>query len=167
MTDDIVPIWKRVNPGWQVVDLGLRVPVVTQFDEESCGPAPGEMLLADRGLTFSQREIAEWTPLPASAHYLAATLSRLSGLDWRGGAIRLSGAPPGQLVELLCEVSGSWGALLQPGGLNRIGHWVVVDGLSRKGEVLVRDPVGAAYGIPVGDFSAVWRYTMHVREVRS
>ena len=126
-----------------------------------------DRLLRDRGIVIGQEVIAQGVPLPAEAGFLAERLQVLSGLEWQGGAAVLPGAPPNELIELLCHVSGTWGALLQPRGFRSVGHWLVVDGLSPRSDVLVRDPVGFAYGIPIADFMEAWRYTVVVRELRS
>ena len=122
------------------------------------------MLLADRGTCVAQRTIAEALLLPASPGLLAARLTAVSASAWVGGAVPLPALPTREEVALISRYSGSWGALLEPHGHRRVGHWVVVDGLSAQGDVKVRDPAGAAYGIPFADFAEVWRYTMLVRE---
>lgn len=69
-----------------------------------------------------------------------------------------------ELVSVLTTERGTWAALLEPMGLGDVGHWVVVDGVSHDGLVLVRDPVGEAYGIPLPDFAALWGYTVLVAQ---
>ena len=61
--------------------------------------------------------------------------------------------------HLLADVTaarGTWAALLEPLGPGRVGHWVVIDGVSHDGLVLVRDPAGDAYAIPLADFVILW-----------
>ena len=139
-------------------------PIVVQMDEDGCGPACAEMLLRDRGFEVSQRSIAESVPLPAMASDLARRMVELSGLSWLGGSLSVSGEVTWKLLHGLSAVSGSWAALLEPLGFRRFGHWVVVDGVTLDGVVLVRDPAGSSYGIPLDDFASLWRYTVVVFE---
>ena len=74
------------------------------------------------------------------------------------------GSPTWEYLRGLSEQVGTWAALLEPRGYREPGHWVVVDGISDEGVVLIRDPVGMAYGMPLHDFSALWRYTVVVIE---
>lgn len=151
--------WSRVPR------LGAPV-VVRQRDELSCGPACGEMLLADRGIHRDQELIAVELALPVDGPALAARLNALSSIRWLGGALDLPEEPDWTLITQLSELKGSWAALLEPHGPAHVGHWVVVDGVNQEVVVLVRDPVGMAYGIPIEEFLSLWRYTVLVMEDR-
>lgn len=163
MADDNDPTAKRETSPWHWprVERSDRAVVVTQRGEEWCGPACGEMLLADRGVVVDQEEIAAELPVPAEASELAARLGDVSPLRWRGGALREDGVT-WKLLRALTDRYGSWAALLEPRGFRQVGHWVVVDGISDDGVVWVRDPAGSAYGIPLTDFAELWRYTVLV-----
>lgn len=100
--------------------------------------------------------------MPSLAEDIAARMTELSTTSWRGGALAESMPVSWELISFLISSRGSWAALLQPKGPVAVGHWVVVDGITTDGLVLVRDPVGAAYGIPLADFAASWGYTVLV-----
>lgn len=149
--------WERIPR------IGAGV-VVTQLGEYACGPACGEMLLRDRGCEGDQRLIAggDWTPFGEKR--LAMRLTQVSNLRWVGAAFDLSGEPTAPLVSWLCRRRGSWAALLLPTGHRDVGHWVVVDAVSNESVILVRDPVGQAYGMLADEFLRLWSYTVHVAE---
>lgn len=140
--------------------------LVKQRDENGCGPACGEMLLRDRGLAFDQDVIAASMQLPTEGFELAARLTTLSQRPWKGGAIYLADEPTWEFIVHLSEVRGTWAALLEPLGPTHPGHWVVIDGVTSDGMVLVRDPVGLAYGLPLVAFLSLWQYTVVVIEDR-
>jgi len=126
------------------------------------------MLLADRGVTVSVEAVESGLAMPSMGHQLAARLNELSALRWQGGSLGTERGVSRELVEFVCRRAGSWAALLEPFGPRRAGHWVVVDGVSPEGLVLVRDPAGSAYGIPMDDFARLWSYTgIVVEEGRS
>jgi filamentous hemagglutinin len=140
--------------------------VVTQNGETSCGAACGVMLLADRGIHLDQAALSGVMRLPTPADDLAQCLTTLSGTQWAAGSVDLPGAVPWGLIQALTLRGGSWGALLQPLPLGKIGHWVVIDGITDHAVVLIRDPAGESYGMPLSDFAALWRYTVLVVEER-
>jgi hypothetical protein len=117
------------------------------------------MLLADRGIAVTVLDVESGLPMPSMGHQIASRLNGLSELRWQGGSLGVEGRVTRELVEFISGRAGSWAALLEPFGPTRSGHWVVVDGVSDEGLVLVRDPVGESYGIPLGDFSRLWSYT--------
>lgn len=153
-------------PAWTCIPRIGASAVVQQLDEDGCGPACGEMLLRDRGRRIDQREIGAGLALPIDGPALAQRLRERTGERWVGGALDLDGDPTWDLVHDLCEQRGSWAALLEPSGPHRVGHWVVVDAVTSVGVVLIRDPAGLAYGTPITEFLALWRYTVLVVEVR-
>lgn len=151
--------------GWSWTQIPRRdaSTVVTQANEFGCGAACASMLLADRGFAISQEQITAGVPLPASAQDLAARMQELSGIPWIGAFANVE-VPTIRTVRGICTERGSWAALLEPFGYRQIGHWVVVDGVSREGVVWIRDPRGLAYGMPLTEFLELWRYTMMVIE---
>lgn len=146
----------------RVPRVGAR-PVRSQQSEDACGVACAEMLLEDRGILVSQLELAADLALPVDAGRLARRMNAVSPLNWRGGALNID-APTWAMVEEIGLVHGTWAALLEPQGPWRTGHWVVVDGVSDEGLVLVRDPIGEAYGIPLSEFLGLWHFAVLVRE---
>lgn len=150
--------------GWRRIPRIGAGPVVTQDNENACGPACGEMLLRDRGYIADQRVIAGGDDGPFSERQLAIRLTQVSNRRWVGRAIILRGEPTSDLVAEICRRKGSWAALLLPGGHHYVGHWVVVDGVAQGALILVRDPVGRAYGMLADDFLPLWSYTVHVAE---
>jgi filamentous hemagglutinin len=149
---------------WTRVPRAVSRLVVVQSDEDGCGPACGEMLLRDRGVEVDQTLIAEELELPVDGHALALRLGELSPVAWLGGGLVLPRGPDLAFLERFSSARATWAALLEPLGPRRVGHWVVVDGVGDGGLVQVRDPVGAAYGIPVEEFLTLWRYTVVVVE---
>ena len=139
-------------------------PVVKQIEEEGCGPACGEMLLRDRGEEHTQEEIARGLLLPADGHRLAARMTAISTRKWLGGGIHLPSEPRRHHVEAISAARGTWADLLEPEGPGHVGHWVVIDGATSEGVVLVRDPVGSAYGMLIDEFLRLWSYAVLVTE---
>lgn len=137
--------------------------LIKQTDELRCGPACAEMLFADRGVLVGQSVIATGLRLPTNGTHLAEAMNRaFGGLRWRGGSIDESASP--LLVANLCT-AGSWAALLEPSGVNHVGHWVVVDAVDvERAVIVVRDPIGLAFGVPIVAFTALWRFTALIVE---
>jgi len=153
--------WTKVP---RVGRVGL---VVRQTSVDGCGPACAAMLLADRGIEVDQDASAEPMMLPCGAPDLARRLSELSSTAWTGGSLAELPKSPGAVVREICIRHGSWAALLEPHGFRRVGHWVVVDQVNNDGVILLRDPVGEAYGISAEEFASLWSYAMLVMESRS
>jgi hypothetical protein len=149
---------------WTQAPRETTAVVVTQVDEDGCGPACAAMLLADRGCMIDPRVIAEPLALPVDGPQLAARMSQLSDTAWLGGALDLAHEPSWELLAAITDEKGSWAALLERHGPRHVGHWVVVDGVSDTGRAPIRDPVGHAYGTPVEEFLSLWRYTVLVME---
>ena len=122
------------------------------------------MVLQDRGVQVSLNQVEVALVMPSRPDHLAHVMSELSGLAWRGDTLSTSLSVGWALLQHLRDERGSWIALLEPLGLGHVGHWVVVDGVTDDGVVLVRDPGGAAYGIAMHDFEAAWRYHVAVLE---
>lgn len=160
----ISPARETMARSWKRIPRASQRLVVSQLHEDGCGPACGEMLLADRGWEIDQKTIAEGMELPMDGPRLAQRLRDLSALEWIGGAWYLPDGPVREIVATHCNRYGTWAALLEPNGPRRVGHWVVVDGLSEQEGVWVRDPVGQAYGIPVAEFLSLWQFTVLVYE---
>lgn len=149
---------------WQTVPRLHAADVVRQLEPDWCGPACAEMLLADRGGRVLQADVADHLAVPTTATRLARCMSELSDIDWAGGQLATRTPPSWDTISNLTSEKGSWAALLEPQGFTHIGHWVVVDDIEHDGVVLVRDPVGAAYGILLADFLALWQFTFLVME---
>lgn len=149
---------------WTQIPLVGAGAVVRQSDENGCGPACGEMLFQDRGIIIPQSMISLTLPLPVTGGELASRMSVLAELAWLGGALDLAEEPTWDLVACISASQRSWAALLEPHGPRHVGHWVVIDDVSRERLVLVRDPVGRAYGIPMMEFLSLWRCAVVVME---
>lgn len=136
--------------------------VVKQTSVDGCGAACGEMLLHDRGQQVDQSVLAMALAEPTDGPRLAGCLSDVSTIRWMGGVLARTRPPNWDFVAAICADYSSWAALLEPGGPTEVGHWVVVDGVSADGLVLVRDPAVGPYGIPMEEFLDLWRYTVVV-----
>ena len=149
---------------WPRVPRVDSAAVVSQVLEEGCGAACAVMLLLDRGLEVSQEAFAGGLAMPSEPGDLVARLHELSppGLRWQGGSLPRAVLVTWSLVAEVCVSRGTWAALLEPHGHRLPGHWVVVDGITDEGLVLIRDPVGVAYGMPLRDFAVLWGYTVLV-----
>lgn len=149
---------------WPRVPHVDSAPVVRQALEEGCGAACAVMLLLDRGLEVSQEAFADGLEMPSEPGDLVARLNELSppGLRWQGGSLPRAVLVNWNLIAEICQSRGTWAALLEPHGHRLPGHWVVVDGITDEGLVLIRDPVGVAYGMPLRDFAVLWGYTVLV-----
>jgi ABC-type bacteriocin/lantibiotic exporter with double-glycine peptidase domain len=159
LSDDIPEHRMTTTFAWPRLAIESARPVVKQSDEDGCGAACGVMLLADRGVDVRVADVETGLPMPSMGHQIAARLNQLSDLRWQGGSLGVEGRVTRELVEFISGRAGSWAALLEPFGPTRAGHWVVVDGVSGDGLVLIRDPAGSAYGIPMDDFGRLWSYT--------
>jgi Peptidase C39 family len=130
---------------WRVVNEVSDGTVVQQAYPNNCGPACGEMMLSDRGIGATQSEIRDGLTSAAS---LRDRLN-LTEPGWRGGY-----ANPEDFAAL--NQSGSWSAMMWDSG-NRVGHWVVVDGVNDVGMVVIRDPYNATrYLMTIEDFLNTW-----------
>lgn len=138
--------------------------VVRQTDELGCGAACIVMLLADRGVHVALELVALGLNMPSDAQDLAVKLSSLHAGSWEGGSLEDGTAITWELVDYISRARGTWAALLEPFGPLRTGHWVVVDGIDQEGLILVRDPAGSAYCVPLGTFARLWGYTILVMQ---
>ena len=139
---------------WPIIDEVVDSTIVRQKKVSACGPACGEMLLRDRNVVISQSQIGEDL---TDAKGLSDALNQLddSGCLWKGGALSLPGGDIQALFTTLNN-TGSWAAMMWETG-NKVGHWVVVDGLNLKGRVLIRDPMhGTKYKMSYEDFLDYW-----------
>ena len=150
----------RVGAGgrWRVYNERFDPLVVKQQSDVSCGPACGEMLLADRGVEITQEIIEQASYAPIEVIDLAKTLNALDSTvsrRWEGGGIYIPGASDESLVRTLNN-TGSWSAVMWEQGA-RIGHLVIIDGFHSYGRLRVRDPwEGTSYTMDMKDFLEVW-----------
>lgn len=118
---------------------------VTQSTPTACGAACGVMLLRDRGVLASQIDLgAELTSMNSLAN-------KLNSFDsgWVGNAVDSSSFNA-------LNKTGSWSAMMWDSG-NKVGHWVVVNGVDDAGRVIIKDPFnGAQYEMEVAKFKEVW-----------
>jgi ABC-type bacteriocin/lantibiotic exporter with double-glycine peptidase domain len=138
--------------------------VVRQVHEHGCGAACAVMLLAERGIESDPLVVAAGLHLPCTARELADRLNELSttALIWIGGQLDLDPPLERQHIEELGG-RGSWAAQLIPHGY-RDGHWVVIDGLTEDDMIVVRDPAGSSYRMPLAEFADLMRYMVAVFE---
>jgi filamentous hemagglutinin len=144
---------------WKTIDERIDSTVVKQMSDISCGAACGEMLLLDRGVKISQIFIASLTGVPSDAASLARSLNKLDTEKsrlWGGGELVIPGATPLQLLKAL-NTTGSWAAVLWEIRA-KIGHFVIVDGLETKNNVMIRDPQGEGtkYLMELKEFFKYW-----------
>lgn len=143
---------------WPVINEVTDPKVVRQQSNLSCGPACGEMLLREWGITnITQVAIENLSGAPTSAEEVADALGQLSPASlhrWQGGYLDISTSLAA--FNLLLKTSKPWMAQMKEIG-NRIAHMVVVDGIDETGLVLVRDPwEGTSYKMELEQFLQVW-----------
>jgi filamentous hemagglutinin len=97
------------------------------------------MMLGDREIIASQEAIAKILgDGPTHEGQLASALEKLDTSNsgtWMG-----SGVNPDNVTSIYgLSSTGSWVAQLWDKG-NKIGHWVIVDGVDADEQVLIRDP---------------------------
>ena len=138
--------------GWPVIDEVVDpARVVKQADELSCGPAAAEMLLRDRGVSALQGQIRSQTQLAVTnVDELAKIMGNFDPSGrWVGNTVSV-----GSFDGL--NKTGSWMAMFKEFG-NKIGHFVVVDGVDDVGRVIIRDPADQTiYKMEKKDFLNVW-----------
>ena len=141
---------------WQVLDEVADPSVIKQVNDLSCGQACVGMMLGDRKISASQDVIAKLAgDGPTYEAQLASVLNKLDSSNsrqWIGAGV------DAEDIETFQGLSstGSWGAQLWEKG-NKIGHWVVVDGLDDAGKVMVRDPWQATkYKMDLTEFQNTW-----------
>lgn len=152
------PAFAGAGGCWPAIDEVLDPEVIQQQDKLSCGAACGEMLLKDCGITVTQAAIIAKTGLPITAMRLAEVMNSFDTSQpprWVGGPLGIRRATQADVFEVL-NTTGSWIAMLWETG-GKIGHMVVVDGVSEQGYVLIRDPWQATrYKMRQDDFLQYW-----------
>ncbi len=118
---------------------------MTQSTPTACGAACGEMLLKDRGVLVSQVDLGtELTSMNSLANKLNSVDS-----GWVGNAVDSSSCNA-------LNKTGSWSTMMWDSG-NRVGHWVVVNGVDDAGRVNIKDPFnGTQYKMEVEQFKEAW-----------
>ncbi len=158
-TDDLTLELSGAGGNWQVIDEVDDPTVIKQQDCLSCGPACGEMLLREQGIShINQENIASIGETPVNVSGLAETLNQLDPSDsrqWVGGYLEIPGANSGDVLELLIG-EGSWIAELREPEA-RLGHLVVIDGLDSLWKILIKDPWdGVRYTMDKEEFLQFW-----------
>ncbi len=129
---------------WRVADEVADPAIVRQATPDSCGAACGEMLLSDAKVT--QKLLGYGTK---SAQDLARAMNARGSTEWIANAVD-------DTSFATLNQSGSWAALFYERGA-KTGHWVVVDGVSARGRIMIRDPwEGTKYTMSNSDFFGAW-----------
>lgn len=145
---------------WPVIDERHDPAVVRQISDASCVSACGEMLLTDRGVdAVGQAALLAHLGSPAVTLELAGALNRLTGMGlWRSAQLNVSAMGERTAIEIL-SLSGSWVAELREVQA-KIGHAVVVDGLTDDDTLRLRDPFDStSYRMRIEDFLTYWTWT--------
>ena len=130
---------------WDTINEKFDPDVVKQHTNTSCGAACAEMLLRDRNIFVNQTKFGAH---PKSERELARDLSNASGKNWEGGYVKP------YFYNL--NSTGSWAAMMWEKG-NSLGHWVVVKGLDKNGNVIIHDPwKGTSYQMNFDSFNEAW-----------
>ncbi len=118
---------------WPVLNERPSPDVVKQISNESCVAAVGEML--SNGMLKQDVLIDQVGTKP---EFLAPLL----GPEWKGGFVRENRE---KVLEVLLASKRSWAAEFRDDFYHRVrmGHMVVVDGLDKVGNVMIRDPQDA------------------------
>jgi filamentous hemagglutinin len=141
---------------WSVIDEVADPSVIQQVNRLSCGQACVGIILADRKINASQDIITKIVgDGPTYEGQLARALEKLdtsNSSTWMG-----AGVDPDDVASIYgLSSTGSWIAQLWDKG-NKIGHWVVVDGIDETGIVLIRDPYEATkYKMNLKNFQKTW-----------
>jgi filamentous hemagglutinin len=122
----------------------------------SCGQACVTMMLGDRKISATQDVISKLAGNgPTYESQLATVLNKVdssSTRQWIGAGVDAEDI--GTFHGL--SSTGSWAAQMWEKG-NKIGHWVVVDGLDDAGRVMIRDPWQATrYKMDLPEFQNTW-----------
>ncbi|PXZ08692.1 hypothetical protein DKK70_00845 [Gilliamella apicola] len=130
---------------WKVIDEITDPNVIKQVTPTSCGAACGQMLLKDRNIFVNQTKLRTSLKSPEQ---LARDLSKQGG-NWDGGFV-------GQQAFDALNKTGSWSAMMWDKG-NKVGHWVVVKGTDKAGNVLIHAPwKGTSYKMTQKEFKGTW-----------
>ena len=140
---------------WDTINEKFDPDVVKQHTNTSCGAACAEMLLRDRDIFVNQTKFGT---LPKSEKELARDLNAASNSNrWEGNPIDWDS------LDALNR-TGTWAAMMWENG-NRIGHWVVVKGTDKKGNIIIHDPwQGTSYSMTRDNFIKTWNgYAVYAR----
>ena len=130
---------------WKVIDEITDPNVIKQVTPTSCGAACGQMLLKDRNIFVNQTKLGTSLKSPEQ---LARDLSKQGG-NWDGGFV-------GEQAFDALNKTGSWSAMMWDKG-NKVGHWVVVKGTDKAGNVLIHDTwKGTSYKMTQKEFKGTW-----------
>lgn len=144
---------------WRRFDEKFDASITKQTTGVSCVSAIGEMLLKNREINVSQKEILDIIGEPADVGSLARCLNQFDVSDdgkiWRGLVTEE------QSLDVLFRQK-NWAVILQePLGL---GHAVLIDGRTRRGLIKIKDPFDqTSYKMTEEDFLNNWGGQVIVR----
>ncbi len=150
MNENIQQIGAGVN--WKRIDEKFDASIIKQISGLSCVSAVGEMLLASRGISLSQREILDIIGEPATTANLARVLNQydisIEDEKWHGIV-----TDEGELKKLF--KSGNFAVILHEP--LTMGHAVLIDGEKNNDLIKIKDPFDqTAYKMTVEDFLNHW-----------
>ena len=129
---------------WPTINEHASDAIAKQVAPESCGAACAVTLLGDSSV--SQADVG----LDAmSTEMLAGRMNALSSGGWTGGMVGATGKSLDALNS-----RGRWVALLNPEA--DPGHFVIVNGTDKAGNLQVLDPRGIAYSMARSGFLKLW-----------
>lgn len=144
---------KQVGAGgfWKVINERQNASVIKQETPFSCVAAVGAMLLRNRGISMTQREIIDIIGESSTTDKLAQLLNEIDKPNgeekWHGVIVAV------KYLERIVDKS-SFGAVLREG--KPLGHLVLVEKLN--GNLLdIKDSWdGTSYQITIEEFLKVW-----------
>lgn len=120
---------------WKRIDEKFDADIVKQTSGLSCVSAVGEMLLARRGVSLSQRKILDIIGEPAQISRLADVLNEFGVSEhekqWRGIVVEIEN------LDFLLQTGHIAVVLREP---FELGHMVLVDGETPNGLIEIKDP---------------------------
>lgn len=154
---------KKVGSGfgnWPRSDVKVDTDfVIKQVDNSSCGQACGAMFLRDRGVDVKPIDIGEGlTTFDVSKVGALAKQIKEAAPDikWSAGSANDTEDAFKILTRSPEKGGGSWIAEMREAG-EKIGHAVVVDGVTASGKVIIRDPWDqTTYTMTKQDFINNW-----------
>lgn len=136
---------------WKRIDEKFDSSIVKQTSGLSCVSAVGEMLLKNRGISLSQKEIIDIIGEPAYIGRLAEVLNEYDisedGREWYGITVKIA-----DLKTLVKEKN--WAVVLHEP--QTMGHTVLVNGMKDQ-LIIIKDPFDQTiYKMTFEDFLENW-----------